>query len=119
VDRRVIETPVMHDRGSVPIASSINLACFGTKHFRFNYGLATTPLVIGAILGPCLGGYLHTETGIYYFAIVTSAALPLLAIITGIISRAQVRKASGRRWPSPIRLNAIEGSIFAQQRSSS
>ena len=71
--------------GAIPIASAIISMSFGTKHFGFNYGLATTPLVIAALLGPYLGGYLHTQTNSYEYAILLSAALAAVGIIAGFI----------------------------------
>lgn len=73
--------------GAIPIASAIISTAFGTKNFGFNYGLATTPLVIAAILGPYLGGYLHIKTHSYEFAILLSAGLSVLGILAGMIIR--------------------------------
>jgi MFS transporter, OFA family, oxalate/formate antiporter len=71
--------------GAVPIASSLIASSFGNKHFGTNYGIATTPLMVGAIIGPYLGGYIRTLTNSYEIAIFTSAALAIIGIITGII----------------------------------
>jgi len=78
--------------GAIPIASAIISTSFGTKYFGFNYGLATTPLVIGAILGPYIGGYLHTQTSSYESAILLSAGLALIGIIIGIIIKSPMVK---------------------------
>lgn len=71
--------------GAVPIASSLIAASFGAKHFGTNYGIGTTPLMVAAIIGPYLGGYIRTLTKSYEIAIFTSAALAVIGIITGII----------------------------------
>lgn len=71
--------------GAVPIASSLIASSFGSKHFGTNYGIATTPLMVGAIIGPYLGGYIRTLTNSYEYAIFTSVALAVIGIITGII----------------------------------
>jgi OFA family oxalate/formate antiporter-like MFS transporter len=71
--------------GCIPIASSLISACFGNKYFGINYGLATTPLLIGAMVGPFLGGYLHTTTQNYDTAIMISAALSIVGILAGIV----------------------------------
>lgn len=71
--------------GAVPIASSLIASSFGSKHFGTNYGIATTPLMVGAIIGPYLGGYIRTLTKSYEYAIFTSVALAVIGIITGII----------------------------------
>ena len=73
--------------GAVPIASAVVSTSFGTKYFGFNYGLATTPLIIGAILGPYLGGYFRTLTQSYELAILASAGLSVIGILAGIIIR--------------------------------
>ncbi len=73
--------------GAIPISSSLISANFGPKNFGVNYGLSTTPLLIAAILGPYLGGYIRTETGGYDAAIAVSAALAVLGIVMGIIVR--------------------------------
>ena len=71
--------------GAIPIASAIVSTAFGNKYFGFNYGLATTPLVIAAIIGPYFGGYLYTQTHSYTVAILLSAGLAVIGIIAGII----------------------------------
>ena len=73
--------------GAIPIASSLVSACFGTKHFGVNYGLATTPLLIAALVGPYLGGYLYTTTHKYDTAILISAALAAVGIVAGLVIR--------------------------------
>ena len=71
--------------GAIPIASAIVSTSFGTRYFGFNYGLATTPLVIAAIIGPYFGGYLYTQTQSYTAAILLSAGLAVIGIVAGII----------------------------------
>ncbi len=73
--------------GGIPIASSLISASFGTKNFGVNYGLATTPLMIGALVGPYLGGYLHTTTNNYDTAILISAGLAAVGILAGLVVR--------------------------------
>ncbi|KIX11252.1 L-lactate MFS transporter [Dethiosulfatarculus sandiegensis] len=71
--------------GCIPIASSLISACFGNKFFGINYGLATTPLLIAAMVGPFLGGYLYTTTHSYDTAIMISAALSVVGVLTGML----------------------------------
>jgi len=79
--------------GAIPIASSLIASSFGNKHFGTNYGIATTPLMVGAIIGPYLGGYIRTLTKSYEYAIFVSAALAIVGIITGIIIKDPEPKA--------------------------
>ena len=43
--------------------------------------------MVGAIIGPYLGGYIRTMTKSYEYAIFVSAALAVVGIITGIVIR--------------------------------
>ncbi|HSV49596.1 MAG TPA: OFA family MFS transporter [Candidatus Acidoferrales bacterium] len=73
--------------GAIPVASSLISASFGSKNFGLNYGLATTPMVFAATVGPYLAGYIRTATKSYESAILTAAFLAAIGIVTGLIVR--------------------------------
>ena len=67
--------------GSVPNRfPALISSCFGNKNFGTNYGLGTTPLIIGALVGPYLGGYIRAATSSYEAVIYCSAGFAILAL---------------------------------------
>jgi OFA family oxalate/formate antiporter-like MFS transporter len=69
--------------GALPQASVAVASLFGLKHFGINFGLISSCLAVGSLLGPYLGGLLRTTTGSYSLSFLFLAVLAGVGLIAG------------------------------------
>lgn len=78
--------------GGIPQASAMIMQLFGTKHFGTNYGISSSQIAVGGLLGPQMAAFLHTSTGAYDIPFTITGVLALLGCVLAALFGLQLRK---------------------------